>query len=104
MNDKDQKNLQSLYEDVNINLDNEGGEDHIIYIDLDDDTWEIDLNSKEHQEDHYALLDKIKNFLIFYKNDGDTNHHFLNGLLGSKKFENYLKKFDTHPKEFLNKL
>ena len=99
MNDKDQKQLESLYESIGTEE-----KDHVIYVDLGDDVWEIDLKSEDHSNDCYKLLDKIKDFLIHYKNDGDTNHHFLDGLLNSKKLEKYLKKFDTHPEEFLNKL
>ena len=110
MKDKDHKSIVSIYESLAIpdkfkaKGEVEGEKDHVIYIDVGDDVWEIDLKSDEHQEDHYNLLNKIKKFLVFYKNETGVNYTFLDGLLNSPKLKLYLKDFDTHPEEFLNKL
>lgn len=77
---------------------------HVIYIDVGDDVWEIDLKSDDHQKDPNNLLHKIKKFLIYYRNHSDANENFLHGLLHSEKLHKYLKKFNTHPAEFLNQL
>jgi hypothetical protein len=120
VNDKDKKNLELIYEKMNhysgsdIKEDDIGEEEksgeivdekpHVIYIDIGDDVWEIDLMSDDHKKDHNNLLHKIKKFLIYYKNDNDINQNFLEGLLNSKKLETYLRKFNIQPKEFLSQL
>lgn len=120
MKDNDEKKLQMIYEKLghysgaDIKEDDIGEEEkseevhnekpHVIYIDMGDDVWEIDLKSEDHQKDPNNLMHKIKKFLIYYRNDGETNENFLHGLLHSEKLAKYLKKFNTHPKEFLNQL
>ena len=121
MKDNDEKNLQMIYEKLSpysgasISKEDDIGEEekdgevpdekpHVIYIDIGDDVWEIDLMSDDHQKDPNNLLHKIKKFLIYYRNQHDINHNFLGGLLNSEKLHKYLKKFNTHPKEFLNQL
>ena len=108
MKDNDYRNIGCLYESLAIKEqpkgEVEGDKDHVIYIDIGEDVWEIDLKSDDHKEDCNNLLDKIKKFLIHYKNDVDINPAFLEGLLNSEKLHKYLKKFNTHPQEFLNKL
>lgn len=120
MKDNDEKKLQMIYEKLSHSSAEEMKEDdigeqekseeivdekpHVMYIDVGNDVWEIDLMSDDHKRDPNNLLHKVKKFLIYYRNDKEINHNFLHGLLHSEKLAKYLKKFNTHPAEFLNQL